>query len=98
MSSYKEVMDYLEEKITEEKKKRGRPRKNVADDVHIEVDKERFEEEKSRIYQYLSKLHAKEITPTYLISTLEDLGVIVETNMLPIKRVLADLKQLLEGK
>lgn len=99
MSKKSNIFKVLDEMIEESKpKKRGRPKKVVNEKNYIEINEERFIEEKSRIVSYLGKLSTRQICPSEMISILQDLDVITETNGLSKDDIIDQLRELVRGK
>lgn len=95
------LMNEILEHIQAPQKKRGRPKKvqDIPLVSHIEVDKEKFNEERGRIIRYLEGISSRKISAFEAISILEDLGVIVNTYDLKKEEILSQLQEeLKKGK
>lgn len=86
-----ETFDEIAESIKE-------PEVKKANEISIEINEERFKEESSRIRDYLGKLSTKKISPFEIISILQDLEVIIETNGLSKDEIIEQLRKLIQGK
>lgn len=95
----KDKFDEIMEILDATPKKKGRPKKEPQTlPPNIEIDEKRFEEERGRIISYLEKLSSKKIGPSELISVLEDLNVIINTNSLSKDEVIDQLRNLLNRR
>ena len=93
-----QILDNIAEEVknTSKKKKRATPKKNQKiKPSHIELDLERFEEERGRVVRYLENISNHSMGTFEAISILEDLGVIINTHELPKDIVLQQLRQTL---
>lgn len=91
-------LEELAEEIqkTHEKKKRGRPKKSPEPEfAKIELDLDRFEEERGRVIRYLDNISSRSMGTFEAISILEELGVIINTHELPRDVVLQQLRNAL---
>lgn len=93
-----QMLDNIAEEIksTPKKKKRATSKKDQkTKPSHIELNSERFEEERGRVVRYLENISKHSMGTFEAISILEDLGVIINTHELPKDVVLQQLRQAL---
>lgn len=91
------LVDSIQKPIESKPKKRGRPKKNPDPEfTSIDLDLNRFEEERSRIIRYLENISNRSMGAFEAISILEDLGVILNTHELPKDTVLQQLRDNLD--
>lgn len=92
--SLEEIAEEIQK--SHEKKKRGRPKKNPEPEfTKIDIDLERFDEERGRVIRYLENISNRSMGTFEAISVLEDLGVIINTHELPKDVVLQQLRDAL---
>lgn len=91
------IVDSIQKPVETKSKKRGRPKKNPDPEfTSIDLDLNRFEEERGRIIRYLENISNRSMGAFEAISILEDLGVILDTHELSKDIVLQQLRDNLD--
>lgn len=89
-NTFNEIMKLFEDPNKETQDEPEKPK--------VEINEERFQEEYGRVLNYLKKLSTRETTPSDVISILEDLDVITDTNGLSVDEIIKQLYSLYERK